>query len=184
MVWQHCLRSRTGTKSLNVPSPSVSGRTKRKWDRKYHNLITSGQGLHFPNKLMSGCSLTLVQSGINTMTKCSPAMLFSSGYVCDSLDGRAWALFPASRDKDDKVASLKMQECKGSPTVSKILKYFWDENTQFFVSSIFLNTAFYEIFPKSVCLPFKSREALPWILTDLKLSTNPPEKAIPKMKVI
>lgn len=112
---------------------------QRKWDRKYHNLISSGQELHFPNKLMSGYSLTLVRSGINPVTKCSPAMWFGSGYVCDSLDGRAWALFPTSRDKapDDKAASLKMQECNGSPTASKILKYFWDERTQFFVSSIF-----------------------------------------------
>lgn len=184
MMRQHYLTSKVRTKSLYVPPGSGSGRTKTEQDRKHHRLIRNGQGFHFLNTLMSGYSLTLVQSGINPD---SPAMPFCSGYVCDSLESRALALFPASRGKarEDKAASLKMQECKGSPTVSKILKYIWDEKTQLSFSSFFLMLLFMSVhFPKSVYLLSKSREALPWMLTDLKLYTIPPEKAIPKLKVI
>lgn len=124
MMRRHYLSSRVRTKSLYVPTGSGSGRTKREQDRKHHRIICNGQGFHFLNKLMSGYSLTLVRSGINPMIKWSPATWFRSGYVCDSLESRALALFPASRDKarEDKAASLKMQECKGSPTVSKNIK--------------------------------------------------------------
>lgn len=53
----------------------------------------------------------------------------------------------------------------------------WDEKSQFSFGSFFFLLMFFALHsPKSVYLLFKTRETLPWVLTDLKLYTNPPKK--------
>lgn len=136
---------------MSLQHLTLARQKQREQGRKHHRLIHNGQRFHFLNKLMSGYSLALVQSGINPMTTCSPDMPFSSGCVLGALDSRALALLPSSTDKawKDKAASPKMQVKLKS---EQSIKIFLRRGDLVLLQLFFFNATFYEYtFPKE-CL--------------------------------